>query len=206
MVHKKGERLSGEERRKQIMEAALDLFAEKGFRGTRTKEIAEKVGISETLIFQHFLTKEELYQSVIAAAFGDHPIEPEVKDKVEARDDRGVFSDIARHFIKHLGRDPRIIRLALYRTLEEPNFKAIANSRDKARPGLYTVLCGYIQKRIEEGAFKPTDARVVGQLFLEALLMHVINKELKIMGAQLLVADEEAVENLVGIFISGLEK
>ncbi len=189
------------------MEAALDLFAEKGFRGTRTKEIANSVGISETLVFQHFISKEVLYQSVIEAYFGDHPIQPEVEDKIEARDDSGFLYNVAMHFIKHSAKDPRIIRLALYRALEEPNFKAASHLRDKKeRLGLYGVLCDYIQKRIEEGAFNEVNTRVVGKLFLEALLMHVINKELKMMGPLLFVSEEKIVENLVNVFLSGIKR
>jgi len=205
-VNKKGERLSGEERRKQIIEAALDLFAEKGFRGTRTKEIAERVGISETLIFQHFISKEELYRSVLVEFFGDHPIQPEVEDKVEARDDWGFFYNVATHFIKHSGEDPRIIRLAIYRILEGSNFNDVTHLRDKKRPGLYDILRDYIQKRIEEGAFKKTNTRVVAKLFLEALLIHVINKELKMMSFFPPITDEETVENLVNTFLFGLKE
>jgi len=205
-VNKKGERLSGEERRKQIMEAALDLFCVKGFRGTRTKEIAEKVGISETLIFQHFISKEELYHAVLKEFTGDHPIQPEVADKVEARDDWGFFYQVAIHFVKHSGKDPRLIRLAMYRMLEGANFNDVARLKNKKRPGLYTVLCEYIQKRIAEGAFKKINSRVVAQLFLEALLMHVVNKELKIMSVFPSVTDEETVENLVNMFLFGLKE
>ena len=59
------ERLSGEERRQQIVEAAIDLFSRKGFRGTTTREIAEVAGISEAMIFKHFTTKQELYSAII---------------------------------------------------------------------------------------------------------------------------------------------
>jgi len=41
---------------------------------------------------------------------------------------------------------------------------------------------------------------------MEALLMHVINKELKMMGSLIPVHDEETVKNLVNIFLSGLKK
>ncbi len=44
------ERLSADKRRQQIVEAAVELFSRKGFRGTRTREIAEAAGISEAMI------------------------------------------------------------------------------------------------------------------------------------------------------------
>ena len=57
---KKNERLTGEERRRQIINAALTLFAEKGFSGTRTREIAELANVSETLIFQQLVYRSYL--------------------------------------------------------------------------------------------------------------------------------------------------
>ncbi|MDZ7802289.1 MAG: TetR/AcrR family transcriptional regulator [Trueperaceae bacterium] len=53
-------RRSAEERRRQILDAALGLFARKGYSGTTTKEIAQQIGITEGLIFHYFGSKAEL--------------------------------------------------------------------------------------------------------------------------------------------------
>jgi TetR/AcrR family transcriptional regulator, transcriptional repressor of aconitase len=58
-------RLDGEERRKAIVDAAVPLFARKGFAGTTTREIAEAAGISEALVFKHFPTKKLLYREIL---------------------------------------------------------------------------------------------------------------------------------------------
>jgi len=51
-------------RRELILEAALELFAQKGFDGTSTKEIAEAAGVAEGLIFHHFKNKPGLLGAV----------------------------------------------------------------------------------------------------------------------------------------------
>ena len=53
-------RMAGEERRLQILAVAINLFSQKGFRGTTTKEIAHAAGDSEAMVFRHFATKQEL--------------------------------------------------------------------------------------------------------------------------------------------------
>lgn len=58
-------RLPAETRRRQILLAAIRLFAERGFRGTTTKEIASAAGVNEALIFRHYATKEELYNAIL---------------------------------------------------------------------------------------------------------------------------------------------
>jgi AcrR family transcriptional regulator len=54
------------ERQTQIIEAALNVFAEKGFDGARTKEIAEAAGVSEALVFKHFKNKESFLDGLAA--------------------------------------------------------------------------------------------------------------------------------------------
>src|SRR5262245_31144276 len=54
-------RLSGEERRAAIIKAVRRTFAEKGFHGTTTRELADAAGVSEALLFKHFPTKEALF-------------------------------------------------------------------------------------------------------------------------------------------------
>ncbi len=66
-------RLDGEERRKAIVEAAMPLFARKGFAGTTTKEIAEAARISEALLFKHFPTKSALYQEMLRSGCSADP-------------------------------------------------------------------------------------------------------------------------------------
>lgn len=53
------------ERREQIIETALRLFAQQGFDGTSTKQIAQAAGITEGLIFHYFATKADLLAAVL---------------------------------------------------------------------------------------------------------------------------------------------
>jgi AcrR family transcriptional regulator len=55
-------RLSAPERRKKIIAAAADVFIEQGFSGARTKEIAERAGVTEAFLYRHLASKEEMYE------------------------------------------------------------------------------------------------------------------------------------------------
>jgi AcrR family transcriptional regulator len=57
-------KLSKEERRAAIIAAVRRVFAEKGFHGTTTRELAEAAGVSEALLFKHFPNKEALYSAM----------------------------------------------------------------------------------------------------------------------------------------------
>jgi len=54
------------EKKERIIEAALHLFAEEGFKATSTSKVARKAGVSEGLIFRHFQNKDGLLQAITA--------------------------------------------------------------------------------------------------------------------------------------------
>jgi len=199
------ERLSSADRRSQIINTALGLFAKKGLSGTRTKEIANEAGISETLIFQHFKTKEDLYRAALKELFDTHPLMPEVEGLMAKKDDSGVFSTLALHLIKHNREDPRIMRLAIFSALEGRHTANLFSHRKEIEPPLPQLLSDYIQKRINEGAFNRVNARIAGQLFVETVFMYIADQETSITGSSLSFSDEETVETLVSIFLNGLK-
>ncbi|MGF2618304.1 TetR/AcrR family transcriptional regulator [Rossellomorea vietnamensis] len=54
------------EKQQKILEAALEIFAEKGYSATSTSEIAKKAGVAEGTIFRHYKTKKDLLLSIVA--------------------------------------------------------------------------------------------------------------------------------------------
>ncbi|RST58698.1 TetR/AcrR family transcriptional regulator [Siminovitchia terrae] len=54
-----------EERRNEILDAADELFGQKGFDGTTTKDILEKVGIARGTLYHHFKSKEDIMDALI---------------------------------------------------------------------------------------------------------------------------------------------
>ena len=63
------ERKSKEERREEILDAAIAEFARKGLQGASTEEIARLAGISQPYVFRLFGTKKELYIAGVARCF-----------------------------------------------------------------------------------------------------------------------------------------
>src|SRR5215831_3589612 len=56
----------GDRRRQQILDAAVELFAAKGYRGTGVAALAERVGMTATGMLYYFGSKERLLQEVVA--------------------------------------------------------------------------------------------------------------------------------------------
>jgi TetR/AcrR family transcriptional regulator len=65
------------ERRKQarpgeLLDAALDLFVEKGYAATRVEEVAARAGVSKGTLFLYFPSKEELFKAVVRENISGH--------------------------------------------------------------------------------------------------------------------------------------
>ncbi|WP_461037664.1 TetR/AcrR family transcriptional regulator [Streptomyces mayteni] len=58
-------RMTGTERREQLLDIGRTLFAERGFEGTSVEEIAAKAGVSKPVVYEHFGGKEGLYAVVV---------------------------------------------------------------------------------------------------------------------------------------------
>src|SRR3954467_11856889 len=62
-------RLTATERKDDLLDAALIEFAERGYEGTSTEDIARRAGISQPYLFRLFGTKKELFKATVARCF-----------------------------------------------------------------------------------------------------------------------------------------
>lgn len=153
-------KISGEKRRKQILEAARAVCAEKGFAGTTLDDIADEAGVSRALVVQHFGGKEGVYEALSEVVARAHPLEKDAKVKqcMAEKDDYGVFRACAEHVFENNARDAERsnLRLTVFSMLENPDlFRRFSGTRDGAWEGVIS----YIEARQEEGAFGPVEPR-----------------------------------------------
>ena len=60
-----GERMSREERRNTILDAATEVFAAKGFEATRMDDVARAASIAKGLLYKHFSSKDALFEALV---------------------------------------------------------------------------------------------------------------------------------------------
>lgn len=204
-------RMSGGERRKQILQIAINLFSRHGFSGTTTKEIARAAGVSEAMVFRHFATKNELYHAILdsKACEGGMKIPPwesEIERKaVEEKDDYAVFYNIAVNALRHHREDIDFMRLLFYSALDEHALSEMFFDQFVAR--IYEFIGGYIRQRQADGAMREVEPRIVVRAFLGMLIHHSLNNILWDKKRRLLdVSDEQAAHEFVTILLNGVKK
>ena len=80
-------RLPAPRRRRQLLDTALAVFAERGFHPTSMNEIAEAAGVTKPVLYQHFRSKRDLYREVLTDV-GAHLLDEITKATTSARGPR----------------------------------------------------------------------------------------------------------------------
>ena len=193
-------RISGKERKASIIEAATVLFAARGFNGTKTRQIAERAGVSEALVFKHFPTKNHLYAAILAEQSPVPRLLSEIKHLADRREDVQVFTMIANTVIVHGVPDANLMRLLLFSALEGHKLSDMF-FQNHVRV-FHEVLAGYIDRRICDGAFRKCDALLVARSFMGILMEHRLLTNL----FRLPVSNppEDMVETFVSLFLDGI--
>src|SRR6056297_3773897 len=78
-------RLPATARREQILDVALEVFAAHGFHGASMNDVADAVGVTKPVLYQHFDSKRDLYQALLDEV-GTRLLEAIAKATAEATD------------------------------------------------------------------------------------------------------------------------
>jgi TetR/AcrR family transcriptional regulator len=179
-VHTKRERRK-DARPGELLNAALDLFIEKGFSATRVEEVALRAGVSKGTLFLYFSSKEELFKAVVRKNLS------------------GQFEEWNTMFDSFPGTTPEMLQFCLYSWWERigstkasgitklmmseaGNFPELAEfyKEEVMRPG-NVLIERLIQRGMDRGEFRKVDAKktvftVMAPLVYLALWGHSFGK------------------------------
>lgn len=114
------------ERREQVLEAALPVFARNGYAGTSTEEVAAAAGISQPYLFRLFATKRELFVELVRRGFekvGDAFVG--AADGLEGEEALHAMGEV---YMGMLGdRDLLLMQLHAYAGSDDPEIRAAAH-------------------------------------------------------------------------------
>jgi AcrR family transcriptional regulator len=198
-------KLPAQVRRAAIVEAAIKLFSEKGFRGTTTRELAAAVGVSEPVLYQHFATKSDLYAAIIDTKSQDvRSLTESLESYVRLGDDRAFLTHLADTILDFHEQDPGYLRLLLFSGLEKHDLADRFHER-QARGFLQAVIA-YIEGRVKQGAFRDgLDPCLIAMSFIGMVAHYGLERVLseKTDWPQ---DRKTVVDGMVSIFLDGVRK
>jgi len=158
--------------RREILDAALDLFAEKGFFGTSMRELARAVGVRESAIYHHFANKEALLDSLMVEVGEERVLRFEkTMEQLAAVPVREMLMRLARDMVGSWGapHEQKLWRLMCiegFRLAESSRFQMDASFR-KSRERLELLFAQLAeQKRI-----KPVPPQLASMEFMAPMFM-----------------------------------
>ena len=169
------------ERRKEarpgeLLDAALDLFVEKGFAATRAEEVAARAGVSKGTLFLYFQSKEELFKAVIseniAGRFTEWNAEFDAFD--------GSSADMLRYAMnmwwERIGatRASGITKLIISEAHNFPDVTAYYQS-EVIQPG-HALIRRILQRGVDRGEFAVTDMDHAAYSVIAAMVFLVMSK------------------------------
>ena len=197
-------RMAAEDRRRQLIETAIDLFSQKGFAGTTTREIAAAAGVNEAIIFRHFATKQDLYKAILdykCNAAGSTEWLEDINQRMEANDDAGLIRSLITHMIAFHREDPRFQRLMLHAALEGHEIAILHHNQVKLPIG--AKLIEYITRRQAAGAIRPCNPTAVLFSLAGIPQFYALQKYIY-QSADFSLTDAEVVDSFVQILLDGL--
>ncbi|HLO28935.1 MAG TPA: TetR/AcrR family transcriptional regulator [Anaerolineales bacterium] len=113
----KDKQTKGEVTRLAVEEAAISLFLEQGYHATSMRQIAERAGLALGGIYNHFSSKEEIFEAIIVDQHPYKKILPLIMAAQENATEE-FFSNAFRIIINELGKQPEFINLMFIELVE----------------------------------------------------------------------------------------
>ena len=196
------QRLSSVERREAIVRAAMDLFAQNGFRGTTTRELASAISVSEPVLYQHFTAKKDLYVAIVDLMLA------EVSERFESALQTLPEEATAREFFVWLGDavmgwyldDTRYIRLLLFSALEGHELADIWY--EKAMSQFLAFISEQLEQRMRAGELRKMEPMFAARCFV-SMVAHLALVTTVFQCPLPGVSREEIVQHAVDIYLDG---
>jgi TetR/AcrR family transcriptional regulator len=168
-------RLPQEERIQRIVQAATRAIARTGFRGTRSRDLAQEAGVSEGLVFKYFPDKRALQKAILEDRL--RRTGPLLTPDMYRMLPRDVLRKVARQIIDRADQDPNFMRILLYSGLEgEPLAEMLFKRRYSQGIGRLSLL---IRAWIRRGQVHPRiDPKLAAWAFVACVYQLMISKHI----------------------------
>lgn len=188
----------GELTQARILDAAYALFMEQGYHGTSMRQIVERAGITMGGVYNHFASKEEIWEAVF---FERHPYHSILPILVEAQGESAsdYVRDAARLLVRELTRQQDLMHI-MFIELVEFNGAHIAQLYERIAPEAQQ-LAGGLQDKMEQ--IRPIPLPLLARTFLGFFFSYYLTEALMPPALRTLMG-EGAFDAFVDIYLHGI--
>ncbi|MEB3225896.1 MAG: TetR/AcrR family transcriptional regulator [Synechococcus sp.] len=156
------ENCAADQPRDRILKAALQLFAQKGYEKTTTKELAEKAQVAEGTLFRHFSNKKSILIEVATLGWMDL-----LTDFLTEMSEMGSYKAIAqvmRHRMLNIHKNKNLLKVCFIEAQAHPELKEKIQAEviDK----MEDIAEAFFESAMEKGIYRKMNPHIVAQVFL----------------------------------------
>lgn len=127
----------GDITRKKILEAAEEIFANKGLAGARVDEIAKMAGVNKRMIYAYFESKENLYVTVLKIVYSRLAELEKTIDSLASPED--AVRKFIQGYFKFLNDNPNFVSLVLWENLNKAEFIDLSEAVKIKHPAVEAI-------------------------------------------------------------------
>ena len=187
-----------DETRKRILQAAAQVFAEKGYARATTRALAAAAGVNEVTLFRHFGNKQNLFAAVI-----DEYAASALTAALEAQLTGEYHQDLLTmggHVMQLLFERRDAVRLMLCEAAHFPGVREVMAQNPRQ---LRQALARYLQQQMEQGRVRRAHPEAMAQAFWGMFFAYAISLGILAEPVSPELSLEELVAQFVDIFVNG---
>lgn len=195
-----------EERRQQIIDGALQVFASKGFEKATNKDIAAASGIgSPGLIYHYFKDKSDLFQQVVEQRLPLLQLLSHSEAQIMSKPPRDVLSIFGKAFLRVLDNPTSIalMKLLIGEAFRQPVVAEMINTIGPSRS--ISFLTRYLETQMAAGVLKPMHPGAAARCFVGSFVAYVITREVFQQPDAQQIDPDTMVATAVMVFLQGME-
>lgn len=188
---------SPEETRNRILAATREILANKGRRGTTTREIADLAGVNEATLFRHFGNKDALIEACVdrcCPAMELQELLPCLNGDLE--EDLRL---IARTLTDRMEQVRDLIIMSLS---EAENGTGVGDAAWRGPTAIKEIIAAYMAKRVQSGDLAG-DPVLLARFFMGMVFAQVVGRK---KFAELAYTSEQVLEFQIAVFLNGVRK
>ena len=186
--------------RTRILNAALHLFAHKGFDGTTTKELAAKAQVAEGTLFRHFSNKKAILTEIATKGWVD--ILTDLLTELSEMGNYKAISQVMRNRMMRMRENSDMMRVCFMEAQFHPDL------RDRIQleviNKMTSVAEAFFETAMDRGVYRRMDPKIVAQVFLGMFAVAGFSKDTLIDSYSSAKELQEMAEGIADIFLNGV--
>jgi len=189
-----------ENTRDRILQAALRLFARKGYDGTTTKDLANAANVAEGTLFRHFANKKAMLIEVVTSGWVE--ILTDLLTELSEMGSYKAVAQVMRRRMLNMHKNSSLLRVCFIEAQYHPELRE--RIQIEVITKMTDVAEAFFETAMEKGIYRPMNPKIVAQVFLGMFAIAGFSNQTILEPQASPQKIQEMAEGIADIFLNGV--